>query len=155
MDAAGLASGILVTFQWRINMASRGIQLIRTDDSTPGVVKFYRRDTEDVQKAYIGRVDVASMLVQAGANPGMMQHHAAKAVVKLAVHGATQNILDASNKLDGNERVDYIRKMCEHLMSGGWASAPVDEAAARKRAEEAIAKLPPSVREQLLKSLQG
>lgn len=134
---------------------TRGVQFIRTDDSTSGVVAFYRRTETDAKKAFIGRVNVNDMLTLGGVSSVTLDNPNVKAVVRAAVHGFTQNILDSSNKLDGEERAKHIAAMCGQVQSGGWASAPVDEAAAKKRAEEAIAKLPPAVREALLKSLSG
>lgn len=141
-------------------MAQRGIQLIRTDDTIPGRVRFYDRRQTDVKLAFIAEVDVMEIpdaneitwsdlvLAQetAGETPPAMDHP----LIRAAVHGVTQNILDASNKLDGNERRDYIKRMCAHVQTGGWASAPVDEAAATKRVEEALAKLPAEVRAALI-----
>lgn len=109
--------------------------LIRTDDKVPGVVSFYDRRVEDVNKAFIGRVDVAKMLkVDERLMPG-------SPLIKAAIHGITQNILDSSNKLEGDERVAYIKSACKIVQEGGWASAPVDLAAARENAISALVKL--------------
>lgn len=97
---------------------SRGTQLLRTDDSTPGVVKFYDRRQADAAKAFVAQVDVTKL--------------SREALVRAAVHGLTQNILDASNKLEGDERVKFVRQACGIVQAGGWASAPVDEAKLRE-----------------------
>lgn len=108
-------------------MAQRGIQLVRTDDSVKGTVQFFDRRKTDVQQAFIARVSVQ----------GMSQ----EALIRAAIHGITQNILDSSNKLDGDERVAYIKHACRVVQNGGWASAPVDEAAQIERAVQALVKL--------------
>lgn len=140
-------------------MAERGIQLIRTDDVVSGVVKFFDRRETDVQKAYIARVDVNQMIVDGLTDLGMdgvvdasdlAANPRIAFVIRLAVHGATQNILDASNKLSGNDRVAYVRTLAENMQRLTWASAPVDEAAAEKRVQDMLAKLPPEVRARLL-----
>ena len=114
---------------------TRGTQLLRTDDSTPGMVRFYDRRQNDVNKAFVGQVDIAKML-KAGEH---LQPDSP--IVKAAVHGITQNILDSSNKLEGDERVAFVRKACATVQAGGWASAPVDEAKARENAINALMKL--------------
>lgn len=106
---------------------ARPAQLIRTDDSTPGVVRFYDRRQPDAKLAFIAEVDVRKM------TPDTL-HRAAR-------HGVTQNLLDASNKLEGNARVAFIKAQCAIVQQGGWASAPVDEAALIQRAIDALTKL--------------
>lgn len=125
---------------------TRGIQLIRTDDSTPGIVKFYDRREADVKQALIGLVDVGSIARQYALDQGVAPEQAdrtfiAPPVLRAAVHGITQNILDASNKLEGDDRVAYIAQMCERVQNGGWASAPVDEEKLRANAISALTKL--------------
>ena len=132
-------------------MAQRGIQLLRTDDSVSGVVKFYDRRVEDAQRAFVGEVSVSNMIVEAlnaaGIGNKLTNEQIEQLgvnlapVIRAAVHGITQNILDSSNKLDGDERRDYVRKMCAVVQSGGWASAPQDESALRKRAIDALVKM--------------
>lgn len=121
---------------------ARGIQLIRTDDTTPGVVKFYDRRETDAKKAFIGQVDVAKM--------------PAATRTAYAVHGVTQNMLDSSNKLEGDARVAYIKTTCAQVESGTWASAPVDQAKLKQNAIDAIRKLvniDAALREQMIKNL--
>lgn len=89
---------------------TRAAQVIRTDDKISGTVRFYDRRVDDVKLAYIGQVDV-SQLEQA-------------AIQRAAVHGVTQNIMDSSNKLDGDARVSFIRSACEQAQQGIWISAP-------------------------------
>ena len=104
---------------------ARAIRLVRTDDSTPGKVKFYDRRETDVSKAFVAEIDVTKLSTEA-------LHRAAR-------HGITQNILDASNKLEGDERIAFIRKSAAAVQAGGWASAPVDEAKARETLLKAAA----------------
>lgn len=106
---------------------ARAIQLIRTDDKVSGTVRFYDRREADVNKAFIGEVDVTKL--------------PREALIKAAVHGLTQNILDSSNKLSGDDRVAFIKKACTIVQNGGWSSAPIDEDAAFKNAVEALVKL--------------
>jgi hypothetical protein len=113
------------------NTKARPALLIRADDSVPGVVRFYDRREADVQKALIGSVNVVTM----GNTEGSF---VPPAIARAAVHGITQNILDASNKLTGDERVAFIARACETVQAGGWASAPVDEEAAIKKAVKAL-----------------
>lgn len=105
----------------------RGTQLLRTDDSIPGMVRFFDRRVTDVKAAYIAQVDV-SQLDRA-------------ALLKAAVHGITQNILDSSNKLEGDARVAFVKKACTVVQNGGWSSTPVDEDTLRKNAIEAFVKM--------------
>lgn len=91
------------------NTKTRGIQLIRT--FTEGSkVRFYDRREEDVQKAFIAEVDVAEL--------------GESALYRAALHGITQNLLDSSNKLTGDERVRHIAEQANIVQAGGWASAP-------------------------------
>jgi len=128
---------------------TRGTQLLRTDDSVPGVVKFYDRRQTDVAKAFVAEVSIIRMLGDSMQKAGMGEEDATEvlstdgftAVIRAAVHGVTQNILDASNKLEGDERVAFIRKACTIVQSGGWASAPVDEAKQRENVISGMMKL--------------
>lgn len=113
---------------------TRPAQLIRTDDSVPGVVSFYDRREADVEKALIGSVEVPRM----GLRDDEPDLELNACVARAAVHGVTQNILDASNKLEGDARVAFIRRACDVVKNGGWASAPVDEAAAVAKAVKAL-----------------
>ena len=88
---------------------TRGMQLIRTDVQG-SVIRFYDRREEDVEQAFIAQVDVAEL----GEAP----------LYRAATHGLTQNLLDSSNKLEGNARVEHIRQQCRVVQAGGWASAP-------------------------------
>lgn len=101
---------------------TRGTQLIKTERDELGIVRFFdRRDGK-----FIGSVDVTRL--------------EEKALHRAALHGITQNILDSSNKLDGDERVAFIRDACEVSQSGGWASAPssIDPEKAREAAIKAF-----------------
>jgi hypothetical protein len=120
---------------------ARGIQLIRTDDSIPGIVRFYDRREANVQKAFIGQINVTELDEQARN--------------RAAVHGVTQNVLDSSNKLTGDERVAFIKKACAHVQSGGWSAAPVDEAKQLADLQSALAKLPADVRAKFMASVKG
>lgn len=161
--------------------STRGQTLIRTDDTTPGVVKFYRRDETDVKKAFIAQFDVGQMLfdaVIAAVGQAETEREAAtgdapfdfaeslwesfysqpgtKFVIRQACHGGTQNALDSSNKLEGQARVDYIRSTVTGFGEFVWASAPIDEAASMKRAEDAIMKMPASpARETMLVAIRA
>ncbi len=106
---------------------ARAIQLIRTDDATPGLVKFFDRREADVKKAFIGQVDVTKL--------------SQEALYRAARHGLTQNLLDSSNKLEGDARRDFIAKACVTVQNGGWSSAPVDEAKQVENAISALTKL--------------
>lgn len=88
---------------------TRGIQLIRSD-MQGSIIRFFDRREENVQKAFIAQVDVAD-LGQA-------------ALYRAAGHGLTQNLLDSSNKLEGDARIEHIRNQCRIVQAGGWASAP-------------------------------
>lgn len=120
---------------------TRGTQLIRTDDKIPGRVRFFRRDVEDVNKAYIAEINVREIPDANGttmARLGLPSDHPA---VAAAVHGYTQNVLDSSNKLDGQARVDFIAKACGLIQQGGWASAPQDDAKVKENAIAGLMKL--------------
>jgi hypothetical protein len=106
---------------------TRAIQLLRTDDSIEGKVRFYDRRQTDVNKAFVAEVDVSKL--------------DRKALLRLAVHGATQNILDSSNKLEGDERVTFVRKACATVQQGGWSSAPVDEAKLQENVVNGLMKM--------------
>lgn len=43
---------------------------------------------------------------------------------KFAIHGMTQNLLDSSNKLEGEARVRHLQEQAAIVQAGGWASAP-------------------------------
>lgn len=118
---------------------TRGTQLIRTDDKIPGVVRFYRRDVEDVTKAFVAQIDVRTIKDAAGTMAAVLPSD--HPVIAAAVHGYTQNVLDSSNKLDGQARVDFIVKACSTIQAGGWASAPQDDAKIRENAEAALRKM--------------
>lgn len=120
---------------------TRGQQLIRTDDKVPGRVRFFRRDEADAAKAAIAEIDVMLIPGTDGdtlANRGVDPKHP---IVAAAVHGYTQNVLDSSNKLDGQARVDFIKKACGTIQAGGWASAPADDAKVRENAINALMKM--------------
>ena len=120
---------------------ARGIQLIRTDDSTPGLVKFYDRRQTAVALAFIAQVDVTMIPDDQGDTLTDAGFSAKHPIVSAARHGITQNLLDSSNKLEGDARVDFIRQQCKVVQSGGWASAPVDSAKLVENAKSAILKL--------------
>lgn len=131
----------------------RGTQLVRTDDSVSGKVKFFNRRETDVKKAYVSEIDIRAMAETAIeavlADPEVTEPDAALhamverlgPVIRLAVHGATQAVLDCSNKLDGQARLDYISKMCDVVEKGGWPSAPVDEGAMRQKQIDTFVKM--------------
>jgi hypothetical protein len=131
---------------------TRGQQLIRTDDKIPGRVRFLRRDIEDVAKASIAEIDVMLIpheveaevdgeAVKVNVTLASLGFPPAHPIVAAAVHGYTQNVLDSSNKLDGQARVDFIRKACGLIQAGGWASAPQDDAKVRENAISGLMKL--------------
>jgi hypothetical protein len=88
-----------------VQTKTRGQQLVKTEQ-TGTVQRFFRRDTG----AFIGAFDTAKL-------PDGALHRA-------AMHGLTQNLLDSSNKLEGQARCDHIARQCEIVQAGGWASAP-------------------------------
>lgn len=108
---------------------TRGTQLIRADRTVSGVVTFYDSREKDAAKAKIGEVKFPADVV------------APAHVIKAAIHGWTQNILDSSNKLEGDARVKFVKEACTLIAGGGWASAPVDEEAAKTAARTAIDKM--------------
>ena len=114
---------------------TRATRLIRTDDSIPGVVKFYDCRETDVAKAYIGAVELALMCEEREFLEAIPS-----CIVRAACHGYTQNILDSSNKLEGDARVAFVRKAIDQVNAGGWASTPIDEDAARAKAISALVK---------------
>jgi hypothetical protein len=120
---------------------SRGIQLLRTDDSVAGAVSFYDRRQANVAQAFIAKVSMESLAIAAGVTKEALAHDGMKAVLRAAVHGVTQNILDASTKLEGDARVKFVRDACRIVQNGGWASAPVDEEKLRENTISAMMKL--------------
>jgi hypothetical protein len=84
---------------------TRGQQLLRTE-SEGTVQRFFDRRSG----AFVGAFDTAAL-------PEGALHRA-------AMHGLTQNILDSSNKLDGDARIAHVKAQCEIVQAGGWASAP-------------------------------
>jgi hypothetical protein len=123
----------------------RGTQLIRADRSVPGVVTFYDTRVAEAAAARIGVVrfeDRCDAEVPAD-------------VVRAALHGWTQAILDSSNSLTGDARVAFVRAACDTIRQGGWPSAPIDEEAAYTRAHDAIMKLPAGdMRDQMVAMLK-
>jgi hypothetical protein len=85
---------------------TRGVQLVKTL-AEGSVVRFYDRRTDGPAFA---QVDVATM--------------PREALIRAALHGVTQNLLDASNKPVGDARIAHIRQQAEIVQAGGWASAP-------------------------------
>lgn len=85
--------------------ATRGVQLIKTETEGSTLRVFDRRNG-----AFVASVNVAEL--------------DEKALHKAALHGITQNLLDSSNKLDGDERLAHIKRQAEVVQAGGWASAP-------------------------------
>lgn len=121
---------------------SRGIQLLRTDDSIPGVVRFYDRREDDVQRAFVAQFSVPAIVGFTDRDEMKeLLGDGTEALLRAACHGLTQNILDSSNKLEGDERIAFVRKACATVQAGGWASAPVDEAKARQTAISALVKV--------------
>lgn len=118
---------------------TRGTQLIRADRSVPGQVTFYDTRMENADAARIGTVSLAVILEHQGA--AIEVTDIPECIRKAALHGWTQNILDASNTLSGDERVSFVRTACGTINAGGWASAPVDEAKAKANALSALDKM--------------
>lgn len=85
--------------------ASRGIQLVKSE-TEGSVIRFFDRRNG----AFVTSVDVSKM-------PAVAQ-------LRAAMHGVTQNLLDSSNKLEGDARLAHIKGQCEVVQNGGWASAP-------------------------------
>lgn len=80
--------------------------LIRTEDTGDSIVRFFDRRTGE----HIAMVDTAQL--------------SEAALQRAARHGVTQNLLDSSNKLEGDARVAFIRAQAAIVQSGGWAEAP-------------------------------
>lgn len=112
--------------------ATRGQQLIRTDRAVPGQVSFYDARQENAQAGKIGTLSLARIAPDTDIPP---------AIARAAIHGYTQNLLDSSNKLDGDERVAFIRRGIETLHNGGWVAAPVDDEKAKAGAIAALEKM--------------
>jgi hypothetical protein len=125
---------------------TRGTQLIRTEVVRfyrRNVVRFYRRDVTDAAQAFIAEINIWAIPDGEG---NTLEESAERfadnhPIVRAAVHGYTQNVLDSSNKLDGQARVDFIAKACKQIQAGGWASAPTDDAKVRENAIKALMKL--------------
>lgn len=106
---------------------TRGIQLIRTDESIPGKVSFYDRREANAQRALIGTVDLESM--------------PREGVLRFAARGITGNLLDSSNKLEGAARIDWLRGAIATANQGIMASTAVDADKLRQNAIDALVKL--------------
>lgn len=104
--------------------AARPGQLIKTIRDDAGVSFFDRRTEQQ-----IGRINMIELRDQ---EPEYF--------LRAAVHGTTQNILDASNKLEGDDRVAFIAQACDLASAGSWASAPseIDPDKARAAAIKAF-----------------
>ena len=89
------------------NKATRGTQLLKTE-STGTVQRFFDRRSG----AFVASFDTAKL-------PEAALH-------KAAMHGLTQNLLDSSNKLEGDARIAHIKTQCEIVQAGGWASSPAE-----------------------------
>ena len=112
--------------------ATRGTQLVRADRAISGQVTFYDAREENAAAGRIGTLRLADIAPDADIPP---------AIAKAAIHGYTQNLLDSSNKLEGDDRVEFIRRGIETLRDGGWVSAPVDEDKAKANALAALEKM--------------
>lgn len=86
---------------------TRGVQLLKTEVDGSTLRIFDRRTG-----AFVASVNVAEM--------------PEAALTKAALHGVTQNLLDSSNKLDGDARIEHIRRQAAIVQDGGWASAPAE-----------------------------
>lgn len=86
---------------------TRGQQLLRTETDGSTVRFFDRRSG-----AFVAAVNVVEM--------------PREALIKAAIHGVTQNLLDSSNKLDGDARIAHVKQQAAIVQAGGWASAPVE-----------------------------
>lgn len=106
---------------------TRGVQLIRTDESVPGKISFYDRRVANATQALIATIDVRE-IPEAGLH-------------RFAVRGLSGNILDSSNKLDGDERVDWIRRACVAAQQGVMATTATDEGKLRETAIAALVKI--------------
>lgn len=84
---------------------TRGIQLFRTETHGTSLNVFNRMNDTLVARVDVARLDVAAL------------HRA-------AIHGITQNLMDSSNKLSGDERVAHVAQQAAIVQRGGWASAP-------------------------------
>lgn len=87
------------------NTKTRGAQLLKTETEGSTVRFFDRRNG-----AFVGAVNVAKL--------------DESALYKAALHGLTQNLLDSSNKLDGDARIEHVKTQAAIVQAGGWASAP-------------------------------
>lgn len=87
------------------NNKTRGIQLLKTE-TEGSTVRFFDRRNGD----FVAAVNVAQL--------------SEAALHRAALHGLTQNLLDSSNKLEGDERVAHIKRQAEIVQAGGWATAP-------------------------------
>jgi hypothetical protein len=87
--------------------STRGTQLLKTE-TTGTVQRFFDRRNG----AFVAAVDVSKLPTEALHRAGM--------------HGITQNLLDSSNKLEGDERIAHIKQQAEIVQAGGWASAPTE-----------------------------
>lgn len=142
---------------------TRGQQLIRADRAVSGIVKFLDMRVENVGKALIGQVSFADVMVSELAKQSIPEDKARKmatampaGIVRAAIHGWTQNLLDSSNKLEGDARVAFVKAGCETIKGGGWVSAPVDENAAKENLNKAVDKMAQSMgmsREDVIKML--
>jgi len=112
--------------------ATRGQQLIRTDRSIPGQVTFYDAREENAQA---GRIATLRLVDIAG------DAEIPAPIARAAIHGYTQNLLDSSNKLDGDDRVRFIRQGVETLRNGGWVSAHGGDEKAKAGAIAALEKM--------------
>jgi hypothetical protein len=86
---------------------ARGIQLLKTEADGYSVRFFDRRNG-----AFVAAVDLTKL-------PPEAMHRA-------ACHGITQNLLDSSNKLEGDARIAHIKQQADIVQAGGWASAPAE-----------------------------
>ena len=87
------------------NNKTRGTQLLKTE-VTGSTVRFFDRRNG----AFVAAVDVSKL--------------GEEALYKAALHGVTQNLMDSSNKLDGDARIAHVRQQADIVQAGGWASAP-------------------------------
>jgi hypothetical protein len=86
---------------------TRGTQLLKTETEGPTVRFFDRRSG-----AFVASVNVAKLTEGA--------------LHRAALHGLTQNLLDSSNKLEGDARIVHIKAQAEIVQAGGWASSPTE-----------------------------
>lgn len=91
--------------QTQAQTKTRGIQLLKTETEGSVLRIFDRRNG-----AFVAAVNVEQL--------------AEGALYRAALHGITQNLLDSSNKLEGDERIAHIKAQAEIVQAGGWASAP-------------------------------